>query len=99
MRLVDFRGDINSLSEIGKALETVLKNGHYEYVDLMVSELPKGLAEKSGFTLLDINGENIIPNYFEPYVKENIKMCFQESDDIIIFKADGDQDRPNAICG
>lgn len=99
LRLVDFRGDTNSLSEIGNALDAVLKNGCYEYVDLMVSELPAGLAEKSGFTLLDINGENIIPNYFEPYVKENIKIYFQESEDIIIFKADGDQDRPNVICG
>ena len=97
LRLVDFRGNIDSISEIGAALHTILTQGHYEYIDLMVSELPKGIAERSGFVLLDVDGNNIIPNYFEPYVKENIKTYFQESEDIIIFKADGDQDRPNTI--
>lgn len=97
LRLVDFRGDINALSEIGKALHLVLEKETYEYIDLMVSKFPDDLLQKSGFTLLDVNGKNIIPNYFEPYVQENVSLHFQESDEVIIFKADGDQDRPNRI--
>ena len=98
LRLVDYRGNINALSELGNALNTILTEEHYEYIDLMASKLSEEMLRKSGFILLDVEGENVIPNYFEPYVQENIKVYFHESDDnIIILKADGDQDRPNAL--
>lgn len=39
---------------------------------------------------------NIIPNYFSPFEMKNIEIYYFSSDeDIILFKGDGDQDRPN----
>lgn len=95
LRLVDFRGDLEELGRLGEALHSVMRQEGYEYIEMMVSDLPKELMAQSGFSLLDPDGNIVIPHYFEPYVRENIKLYYQKSQDIVIFKADGDQDRPN----
>ena len=42
------------------------------------------------------NDENVIPNYFAPFVQENVEIFFHAPNEEIVFcKADGDQDRPN----
>ncbi len=95
LRIVDFRGDLHTLEKIGKPLnELLLKNG-YEYIDLMAWPLPVDAMKRAGFLLLDENGDNIIPNYFEPFICENIRDYCHRTGDYVIFKADGDQDRPN----
>ena len=40
---------------------------------------------------------NIIPNYLNPLLQENIDYCFftSSTDKFMMFKADGDQDRMN----
>ena len=49
--------------------------------------------------LFNIKDDIIIPNYFEPFVRENIEIncAFRSQLDYIIFKADADQDRPSII--
>lgn len=96
LRFVDYLGDIEYLGKIGSALEQLMQEEQYEYIDLMAGTLPEGLMRNSGFILRKADDENIIPTYFEPFVQENINIYFQKSvADIVIFKADGDQDRPN----
>lgn len=95
LRLVDFRGDLKELGRIGEALHSIMRQEGYEYIDMVVSDLPVELMIKSGFSLLDLDGDIVIPNYFEPFVRENIKIYYQTNQDLVIFKADGDQDRPN----
>ena len=95
LRLVDFRGDLKELGELGEALHSVMKREGYEYIDMMVSDIPEEVMSRSGFSLLDPDGDVVIPNYFQPFVRENIKVHYQKSHDIVIFKADGDQDRPS----
>ena len=42
------------------------------------------------------NDINILPQYFEPFVQKNIERWFETTDkDMIIFKGDGDGDRPS----
>lgn len=98
LRLVDYRGELEYLGEIGEALNQLFIKENYEYIDLVASDLDADIMRKSGFTLLNTDGEDIVPHYFEPYVRENVKNHYQESMDIVIFKADGDQDRPNIWC-
>lgn len=95
LRLVDYRGRINHLEKLGSSLHRLLKKGKYEYIDLMVSDLSFIDMKKSGFELLDVDGREIIPHYFEPFERENKRNYFQTNLDLVIFKADGDQDRPN----
>ena len=97
LRLVDYRGNIEHLGKIGDALHRLIIEESYEYIDLMVSDLSDVSLQDAGFCLLDVDGETVIPHYFEPFEKRNIKNHYQASADIVIFKADGDQDRPNRI--
>ncbi|MCM1185086.1 MAG: hypothetical protein NC251_02620 [Lachnoclostridium sp.] len=95
LRLVDYRGKLEYLGEIGEALNQLFIKENYEYIDLMASDLDTDVMSRSGFMLLNADGEDVVPNYFEPFVRENVRVHYQKSQDIVIFKADGDQDRPN----
>jgi len=95
LRIVDYRGALDHLYGIGHALRELLLMENYEYIDIMVDSLPENKMKESGFVLLDTEGSNIIPHYFEPFVRSNIKNHYQKNTDVVIFKADGDQDRPN----
>lgn len=95
LRFVDYRGDLSDLKKLGKPLHSLLKKEGYEYLDLMVSNLDDYHLDEAGFNLLNPDGDTIIPHYFEPFVRENKKNHFQDKTDVVVFKADGDQDRPN----
>ncbi len=48
---------------------------------------------------LDEADTNIIPNHFEPFEQRNIDIHFftSQMEHFRMFKADGDQERPNCI--
>ena len=97
LRLVDYRGNLKYLSCLGTALHDLMWTEGYEYIDLMVSDCSDLGLDRAGFSLLDPDGDIIIPHYFEPFIRKNIKNYYQNNGDIVVFKADGDQDRPNRI--
>lgn len=95
LRIMDFIGNIEKLNHISNDIDTIMQNNNYEYVDFYQSGIPNEIMESAGFILKD-SKHNIIPNYFEPYVPENIEIYyFSTSKDVVLFKADGDQDRPS----
>ena len=62
--------------------------------------LPEETFTKMGFELLDLDGETIVPNYFEPFEQRNVKIEIAyktKGDNYVAFKADSDQDRPNIL--
>ena len=71
----------------------------YEYVDFYCHGIPIETMKKLGFKLKDEYDSNIIPNYFEPFIQENIPIYFftTSNENSYIFKADGDQDRPRVF--
>ena len=94
LRIVDFIGDLTALSHIGYAIDNLIIMDNYEYVDFYEKGIPEEYMKEMGFA--KNTGENVIPHYFEPFLQENIKLMYQRSNkNIVIFKADGDQDRPN----
>lgn len=99
LRIVDFIGDYNQLAEIGNAIQEVMDKNDYEYVDFYAGGFKLDAIEKAGFKLKTENDLNCIPNYFEPFVQENIAIHYftTSEQDFLIFKGDGDQDRPNFI--
>ena len=51
-----------------------------------------------GFIQRNDDDLNIIPQYFEPLVQQNIERWFETNDNnMIIFKGDGDGDRPSCL--
>jgi len=96
IRFVDYIGNIENLKYIGKEVLNLLQKKNLEYADFLLNGVSKEIMKLSGFNLKDKEDKNIIPTYFEPFVQENIDIWFHSSEkDLCIFKADGDQDRPN----
>ena len=95
LRIVDFRGELGVLECIGVPLYDLMYKEGFEYIDLMASDLSMVNMGKAGFERLNPDGDVVIPHYFEPFVQNNIKNYYQSNADVVIFKADGDQDRPN----
>lgn len=99
LRVVDFLGDVNDLKYISSEIQRLLEEGEYEYIDFMEYGIDDEIMHAAGFILNEENSENIIPNYFEPYLCSNITVWISSKCDkkFMLFKADGDQDRPNRV--
>lgn len=95
LRIIDFRGNPKNLGEISFELIRILKENDYEYIDMLCSGIKEKYLNFSSFIKKDNNDEIIIPNYFDPFVKKNIKIFYEKSDkNLILFKGDADADRP-----
>jgi hypothetical protein len=87
---------VDSLERIGASLERLIDCEGYEYADLYCCGVKEALLENAGFVCKGFDDKNIIPNYFEPYVRKNISIHYVTTcEDSIFFKGEGDQDRPN----
>ena len=96
IRLVDYIGEHERLSGIGDFLSGLLLDERCEYVDMYCHGISEDFISAAGFTRLAQDDSNIIPNYFEPFVRENIDIWADSASEHSVFmKADADQDRPN----
>lgn len=99
LRIVDYLGDVYAIAHIGKELKDILLEKGYEYIDFYLHGIDDQILADAGFVERCETDKNIIPNYFEPFVQENVDLDFYTTskNDIILFKGDGDQDRPNTM--
>lgn len=97
LRIVDILGSVNDIRFAGSALRQLIEENNYEYIDIYEAGVDDKALESAGFVERMENDCNIIPNYFEPFVQKNIEIYYHTiNENIVIFKADGDQDRPNS---
>ena len=93
-------GEDEGLSYCGSALDRLLRDNEYEFIDLYSHGIPIDRLENCGLKIMTERDENIIPNYFEPFVQENVDINFIYSwGDFRMFRGDGDQDRPSLPRG
>ncbi len=96
IRIVDYYGKQELFGKTGCFWNDILKNDMYEYVDFYEYGFCKEALEDAGFILREDNDMNIVPNYYEPFLRENVESWIHFTDsNTLFFKADGDQDRPN----
>ena len=96
LRFVDFIGDLALLSSIGQNTDRLLHEEDLEYIDFLCAGVDRKILKNSGFIFKSDRDKNIIPNYFEPFVRENVDIFYETSfKNMILFKADADQDRPS----
>lgn len=100
MRLVDFIGADNVLARLGGALDGILQAEQAEYMDCYCAGIPRVIWQAAGFCERCEGDGTVIPNYLAPPLWENTEYYYFTSDptDFVLFKADGDQDRPNLKC-
>ena len=95
LRLVDCIGDYNDLCHVTYCIDTFMNDIEAEYVDLYESGINPDVLKKAGWRKV-CESSNIIPNYFSPYEKRNIRIHYAStSQNAVYFKGDGDQDRPS----
>ena len=100
LRIVDFIGNQIGLEFVTHYLYKKIIKENYEYMDFMCFGFDYAQLIKSGFIEVNIDSSDlIIPNYFSPFLLENIQINFfadtLKFDCIKMCKADGDQDRPS----
>lgn len=94
--IIDHYGRPEDLGKITSALDRLMEEREYEFVDVYSFGIPAEIYEQGGFVRCGADSENIIPNYFHPFVQENItlKMVDPMLAGLRMFRGDGDQDRP-----
>lgn len=100
LRIVDIYGNINAIGCLYRQLQDLMKKEGSEYIDCYNHGISETVFSRIGLKKLDPNGETIIPNYFEPFEQRNVIINFAVKTlypDYVIFKGDGDQDRPSII--
>ena len=101
LRIVDYYGEEIPFGSLNNFFTKLMVRSQSEYIDLYCYGMNEDAIKSSGFIEVPENSDEIIiPNYFEPFLKKNIQIYFYidhslEDSRIRIFKADGDQDRPN----
>ncbi len=99
IRMVDYFGDESCMYAIESVRSELFGRQEVEYLDFYEYGYSQKCLEDAGFCLLKENDENIIPNYFGPFVQENIDIWVTSPVKNVKFvKGDGDQDRPNKSC-
>jgi len=100
LRIMDYLGDEIDIVYISKYLYQIVLDNSYEYIDFMCYGFSENTLEKACFTKIVLTSKELIaPNYFAPFLQENIQINFmadtKENNKLRICKADGDQDRPS----
>jgi hypothetical protein len=96
LRIVDYIGEHAVFAGLYTVFEKLITDNNYEYIDFYQHGFDDGFIESAGFVLKTEDDPNVIPNYFEPFHKANVDIwAHYKLDGTLVFKADGDQDRPN----
>lgn len=95
-KIIDFYGKDSDLGKITVALDCLMVERGYEFIDIYSYGVPTEIYENAGFCPCNETSENIIPNYFHPFERKNItlRMIDPMVPDLRMFRGDGDQDRP-----
>ena len=97
LRIVDFLGEDTVLPRIGGAIDALLAESGAEYADCYCAGIPAAVFAAAGFCERRENDGTVIPNYLTPPLLENTEYYYftNRPEGFVLFKADGDQDRPN----
>lgn len=96
-RVIDLIGDVSCFAGIGALFAGEFAEKGYEYADCLVCGMDGAYMEAAGFLKKTEEDGNIIPNYFEPFERRNLTIhnYMPKLEHVVMFKGDGDQDRPN----
>ncbi len=97
LRIADYTGEPDAFARLGTAIDRLMAETGAEYADCYCAGVSAQAMAAAGFSERAPGDENIIPNYLTPPLYENTEYYFaaQSMERFTMFKADGDQDRPN----
>ena len=88
------------IDNTSSALLTETADAGAEYLDCYNAGIPAAVWAAAGLTERREDDGVIIPNYLTPPLQQNTEYYYftNQPDGFVLFKADGDQDRPNLPC-
>ena len=97
LRIVDYTGAPEAFCRLGAAIDRLIAECGAEYADCYCAGIPAATMAEAGFCERTADDANILPNYLTPPLYENTEYYYSawEPQGFTMFKADGDQDRPN----
>jgi hypothetical protein len=97
LRVVDYIGPSDAVPGLGRIILDEVRRVDAEYADVLNWGIDPALFSAGGFACIDPRGPDIVPNHFEPFERRNATVRFALKSDrpAVLFKGDGDQDRPN----
>lgn len=99
LRIVDMIGDFDSQFNILGNIHQFMREQCIEYIDCYNHGIREEYFSAMGFA--EIFGNTVIPNYFEPFERQNVDIHYASyaKHPVVVFKGDGDQDRPSILGG
>ncbi len=101
LRIVDFAGSPALFGSCGVSIARISAELDAEYADLWSWGIDPDLLAASGFAAIDPAGATTVPNHFEPFLARTGRiLCAFRNPTALpfrVFRADGDQDRPNRL--
>ena len=95
LRVIDCIGDNELLKNFTPIIDKMLVKFNCEYADCYETGVDDKVFSAGGWLSVSDSG-NIMPDYFAPFEQRNIDIYYMsEIDGVILFKGDGDMDRPN----
>tara|TARA_B100000767_G_scaffold180741_1_gene168680 strand:- start:1726 stop:2736 length:1011 start_codon:yes stop_codon:yes gene_type:complete len=97
LRIIEVVSQDKLISDIINNFANIINDSAYEYVDVYASGLNNQILATKNFENIFDSEDIIVPDYFQPFEKKNIDIYYMTSGEegTILFKGDGDQDRPN----
>jgi hypothetical protein len=99
LRVIDYLGPQDAVPGLGSLILQQVRTAGAEYADVLNWGIDPGLFAQAGFSQIDPDGPDIVPNHFEPFEPRNIRVRFaiKVERPVVLFKGDGDQDRPSRM--
>lgn len=95
LRLIDCIGQQEMIREVTEEIDKMLQETDCEYIDFYESGLDSSILKLNGWRKVEEDG-NVIPDYFAPFEQKKVDIHYSSSIECaVLFKGDGDQDRPN----
>lgn len=95
LRIIDCIGKVENLAYATEALDGLLDELDCEYMDVYETGVKDEYFIRGGWRKVE-EGGNVIPDYFSPFEQRKVDIYYSSgSSTAIMFKGDGDQDRPN----
>ena len=90
-------GDFCRAFSVSLTLDALLQRSGAEYLDCYNAGIPPQVWQAAGLRERLPGDGTVIPNYLTPPLRENTEYCYfaNRPEQFVLFKADGDQDRPN----
>jgi hypothetical protein len=97
LKIVDYHGKKINITESFKALHKTVKKSSHEFLDFYMNSNSNFFEKYSNFK---VNKKIIAPNFFDPFLKKNVKIRYAYHSKKISIKpflvrGDCDQDRPS----